>query len=176
MDKWDALKPSEQTWVTWKKMFKEAEKKEKICKQATGGKDQFGAAHHVAGDDLVPGAPPGAPPMGKTQGESLDEYFDALAAAASTDQNVLVELVANVTKLTAANATLTEAVSQPTKANTTLSEKVQKAGWGRGYEGANPRPKKLCPHCKRMMEHPPDRCYELDKNKSHRPAGWVSCL
>ena len=114
--------------------------------------------------------------MGKTQGESLDEYFDALAVAASTDQNVLAELVANVTKLTDVNATLTEAVSQLTKANAALSEKVQKAGWGRGYEGANPRPKKLCPHCKRMMEHPPDRCYELDKNKSHRPAGWVSCL
>ena len=44
--------------------------------------------------------------MGKTQGESLDEYFDALAAVASMDQNVLAELVANVTKLTAANATL----------------------------------------------------------------------
>ena len=65
-------------------MFEEAEKKEKTHKQATGGKDQFGAAHCVTGDDLVPGAPPGAPPIGKTQGESLDEYFDALATAAST--------------------------------------------------------------------------------------------
>ena len=82
--------------------------------------------------------------MGNTQGESQDEYFDALVAAASTDQNVLSKLVANVTKLTAANATLTEAVLQLIKANTALSEKVQKAGWGRGYEGFNPRPKKLC--------------------------------
>ena len=39
MDKWGALESSEQTWATWKKMFKEVEKKEKICKQATGGKD-----------------------------------------------------------------------------------------------------------------------------------------
>jgi hypothetical protein len=168
MDKWDALEPSEQTWATWKKMFKYAEKEEKIRKQATGGKDQFGAAHCVTGDNLVPDTPP-APPMGKTQGESLDEYFDALAAAASKDQNVLAELVANVTKLTAANATLTEAVSQLNKANAALSEKVQKAGRGRGYEDANPRPKKLCPHCKRMTEHPPRQVLRVRKEQDSLP-------
>ena len=39
MDKWDALEPREQTWSTWKTMFKDAEKKEKIRKQDTGGND-----------------------------------------------------------------------------------------------------------------------------------------
>ena len=130
----------------------------------------------VTGDEIVPGAPPGALPIGKTQGESLDEYFDALAAAASTDQNVLAELVANVTKLTAANTTLMEAVSQLTKVNAPLSEKVQKAGWGRGYKGANPRPKKLCPHCKKMGVHAPNDCFELEKNKDRRARGWVTGL
>ena len=61
MDKWDALDPCKQTWPTWKTMFKDAEKKEKIRKQATGGKYQFGAAHRAAEDATVPGAPPGAP-------------------------------------------------------------------------------------------------------------------
>ena len=39
MDKWDVLEPCEQTWSTWKTMFKDAEKKEKIHTQATDGKD-----------------------------------------------------------------------------------------------------------------------------------------
>ena len=176
MDKWDALAPHEQIWSTWKTMFKDAENKEKIRMQATGGKDQFGAAHRAAEDEAVPVAPPSAPPFGNTQGDSLDEYFDALAAAASTDQNVLAELVTSVTKLTASNANLVDSVSKLTKANEALTAKLNKAGGGRGYEGRDPRPKKLCPHCKRMTEHPPDKCYELEKNKSRRPRGWVSCL
>ena len=106
----------------------------------------------------------------------MDEYFDALAAAASTNQNVLAELVASVTKLTPSNAKLVDSVSKLTKANEGLTAKLNKAVGGRGYEGAHPRPKKLCPHCKRMTKHPPDKCYELEKNKSRRPQGWVSCL
>ena len=92
-------------------MFKDTEKKEKICKQATGKNDQFGVVHHTAGEATVPGTPLGAPPSGNAQGESLDKYFDALAAVASTNQNVLAELVANVTKLTASNANLVNSVS-----------------------------------------------------------------
>ena len=106
----------------------------------------------------------------------MDEYFDALAAATSTNQNELAELVVNVTKLTASNANLVESVSQLTRANEALSEKLKKADGGRGCEGKNPRPKKLCHHCKRMTEHAPDQCYELEKNKSRHPRGWVSCL
>ena len=65
MDKWDVLEPSEQTWSTWKTMFKDAEKKEKIHKQATGRKDQFGAAHCATGEDVVMGAAPGSSPWAK---------------------------------------------------------------------------------------------------------------
>ena len=132
MDKWDALAPHEQIWSTWKTMFKDAENKEKIRMQATGGKDQFGAAHRAAEDEAVPVAPPSAPLSGKTQGDSLDEYFDALAAAASTDQNVLAELVTSVTKLTASNANLVDSVSKLTKANEALTAKLNKAGGGAG--------------------------------------------
>ena len=56
MDKWDALDPRKQTWSAWNTMFKDAEKKEKICTHATGGKDQFGAAHRAAED--TPMCPP----------------------------------------------------------------------------------------------------------------------
>ena len=61
---------------------------------------------------LVSPAPaPPAPtpvPTGSTQGEQLDEYFDALAAAATTDQSILAELVAANARLTTANKILTK--------------------------------------------------------------------
>ena len=77
---------------------------------ATDGQDQLGGAHCTTGTN-VPPPPPSAPigaPTGTTQGEQLDEYFDALAAAASTDQSVLAELVASNTRLTKANKLLTK--------------------------------------------------------------------
>ena len=38
------------------------------------------------------------------------------------------------------------------------------------------REPQLCPHCKRVVLHDPDKCWELDKNKSLRPANWKSVL
>ena len=35
-------------------MYKAAEAKEKVCLQATGGKDQFGASHFSGKGNLVP--------------------------------------------------------------------------------------------------------------------------
>ncbi len=36
------------------------------------------------------------------------------------------------------------------------------------------RKKKLCPHCKMLVFHKPDRCYELVANKDKRWVGWKS--
>ena len=89
-------------------MYKSAEAKEKVRIQATGGKDQFGAAHLSGKGNLVPFAY--VPPASKTAATSgppegaLEGYFDALVAAASTDQNVLAELVRSVAELTKTNA------------------------------------------------------------------------
>ena len=106
-------------------MYKAAEAKEKVCLQATGGKYQFGAAHLSSKGNLVPFAyvPPAsaaAATPGPPEG-ALEGYFDALAAAASTDQNVLAKLVESVAKLTKANAELVQAVETLTKANEVLS-------------------------------------------------------
>ena len=94
------------------------------------------------------------PPAG-----ALDKYFDALAAAATADQNVLAELVESVAKLTKANAELVQAVSTLTKANEVLSIQGQQGGRaGRG--GGEWKPKKYCKNCKMEVVHPPDDCFE----------------
>lgn len=44
----------------------------------------------------------------------------------------------------------------------------------------NPNPngkkKKMCPHCKMEVFHPPEKCFELEANASKRPANWKSKL
>ena len=122
----------------------------------------------------VPGAPPGPPPSGKTQGEQLDEYFNALVLAATTDQGILAELVTNNSKLTMANSDLVTAVAVLTKANAVLTTKLgQRGGGGAGQEA---RVFVKCLHCKKRKTHAPDDCYELEKNKEKRFEGWKSCL
>ena len=36
--------------------------------------------------------------------------------------------------------------------------------------------KKLCPNCKRVVYHKPEKCLELEANKSKRMDSWRSCL
>ena len=158
-------------------MYKSAEAKAKVRHIATGEKDQFGVAHRAQERPTIPGAPQGAPTSGKTQGEQLDEYFDALALAATTDQGVLAELVASNSKLTMANSDLVTAVAVLTKANAVLTTKLGQASGGRrGGEGTERRRFTKCPHCKRSVTHAPDDCYELEKNKGERFEGWKSVL
>ena len=158
------------------KLYKAAEAKEKVCLQATGGKYQFGAAHLSGKGNLVPFAyVPSASAAAATSGPpegALEGYFDALAAAASTDQNVLAELVESVAKLTKTNVELVQAVASLTKANEVLRNPGQQGGrTGRG--GGEWRPKKYCKNFKMEVVHPPDDCFELKKNKEKRFWGWV---
>ena len=166
--KWQDLPKSDKSWARWKKLYKEEEALERVRVLATDGQDQFGAAHRATGNDAPPAPPPAptGPPTGSTQGEQLDEYFDALAAAASTDQSVLAELVASNTRLTKANELLT-------KTNESLVAKLA-ARPDRRHTPAGP--KKLCPHCKKMVVHAPSDCFELESNKDKRPRGWVTGL
>ena len=53
-EKWEDMQESEKTWAAWKELYKSAEAKEKVRMQATGGKDQFGAAHLSGKGNLVP--------------------------------------------------------------------------------------------------------------------------
>ena len=112
--------------------------------------------------------------MGPPEG-ALDEYADTLATAVTTSQNVVAELVESVVKLTNANAELVQAVSTLTKANKVLSTQGQHGGRA-GKGGGEWKPKKHCQNCKMEVYHPPDDCFELEKNKGRRPRNWVSLL
>ena len=102
------MNESARTWAGWKSLYKSVEAKEKVCLQATGGKDQFGAAHYSSKGNLVPFAyvPPAstsAATTGPPEG-ALDEYVDTLTTATTTSQNIVAELVESVAKLTKVNA------------------------------------------------------------------------
>ena len=108
----------------------------------------------------------------------MDECFDALVLSATTDQGVLVELLVSNSKLAMANSDLVTAVTKLTKANAVLTTKLSQAGGGRqGGEGTGRgRVFAKCPHCKKIMAHSPDDCFELEKNKGKCFEGWKSCL
>ena len=94
-----------------------------------GTQDQFGAAH---GAGLL--APPDTPPPDQT--EELDEYFDVLAAAASTEKEILEELVCSNTMPTKSNTDLTETRVKLTKIIDDLTGQLKRVqrntrGWGR---------------------------------------------
>ena len=73
--------------------------------------------------------------------ETLDEYFDALAAAATTEKSVLAELVKAIATLTATNATLVASV-------TALTNALGAQPPTKRRERCTPRPKHKCPNCK----------------------------
>ena len=41
-------------------------------------------------------------------------------------------------------------------------------------KGQTRRMKALCPHCKALVYHKPEKCYELEANKDKRWPGWKS--
>ena len=104
-------------------------KKANVSRADLGTQDQFGAAH---GTGLL--ASPNAPHPAQT--EALDKYFDALAAAASTEKEILEDLLRSNTVLTKSNTDLTETRVKLTKIIDDLTGQLKRVqrntrGWGR---------------------------------------------
>ena len=166
--RWEEKNFQAKTWPAWKTLYKEADHQAKTSRIAAGGKDQFGAAHDASSAGYAPPpAPAGGPP--DTPTETLDEYFGALAAAATTKKSVLAELVKANATLTATNATLVASVTALTNA---LGAQAPTKPCGTG----TPRPKHKCPNCKKDVFHKADDCFGLEKNMHKRFEGWVSGL
>ena len=75
-----------------------------------------------------------------------------------------------------ANSDLITAVAKLTKANAVLTTKLGQSGGGRRSGGGAGRVFAKYPHCKKMVAHAPDDCFELEKNEGKRFDGWKSCL
>ena len=147
-------------------------KKANVSRAALRTQDQFGAAH---GSGLL--APTDALPPAQT--EALDEYFDALAAAASKEKEILEELIRSNTVLTKSNTELTETTVKLTKIIADLTGQLKWAQGnirGGGRENKQKKQTIHCPNCKVVGFHKPDNCFELVKNKAKRPASWKTCL
>lgn len=113
--------------------------------------------------------------------EALDGYFDNLAAAATTEKSLLEELVKSNATLTNTNEDLANIVKRLTGEKKNIQQEVnelrkdlEKTETSR--EQGRIKEPSHCPHCKRVVWHAPDACYELEKNASKRPAGWRSGL
>ena len=116
----------------------------------------------------MPPAAAAAATSGPPEG-ALEGYFDALAAAASTDQNVLAELVKSVAELTKTNAELVQTVAALTK----LGQQGGRSGRG----GRESRTMKLCKNCKLEVYHAPDDCWlQVEKISLGRPTYLVRAI
>ena len=168
-------------------MYKRAQAKARVKQLAADGQDQFGGVAAAAGNARpLQFAPVTAPPPPNTN--DLAGYFDNLAAAATNEKAVLDQLVASNATLTTTNAEMADAIKS-LQANVqmlrqellgfkTLLANGRRRDGGRGGDRGTGggRPKKLCPNCKREVYHLPADCFELEGNKSKRPAGWRSCM
>jgi hypothetical protein len=166
---WEEFHAVDKTWPAWKKLYRAAAKKAAIKANASGGRDQFRAAHaatEMQSEDMNP-------PMGS----AMEGYFDNLAAAAMNEKDTLAEMVRAIANLTESNevinktnAALTHQVMvlQNTKGPNNTRNPRSGAGVG------PPKEKKLCPNCKQEVFHLPADCFELPANAAKRPNNWVT--
>ena len=158
---WEDLSKYKKDWSAWKKLYKADGQRTKVKKQSIGSQDQFGTAH---------GALRHAPQTQQVNGmtrlaSDLDEYFDALSAAATTEKGVLEELVKYNSTLTTTNAELSAAVDSLIKANYQLSLQLGNRRNNRTCEDYSVSlPKTLCLHCKTEVMHAPNNGFKLEKN------------
>ena len=117
---WEDLSKEKKDWCAWKKMYNVADRKAKVKKKSVGVQDRFGAAHGA-----LTQAPQSQQANGPTMLEAdLDEYFDNLSAASTTDKGVLEELVKSNASLTTTNTELSTSVDSLINSNEQLSRRV----------------------------------------------------
>ena len=172
-ENWEDLSKDENDWSAWKELYNADDWKEKFNKQAVGGQDQFDATHGAA-YGAIRQVPPNQQSKGPTRSAAdLEEYFDALAAAATTKKGVLEYIVKDNAALTTTNTELSASVVGLIKDNKQLSRQV--SNWRNnnhiGNKSPAPCPKTLCCHCKIKVMHAPDNCFELKKNATRFPRG-----
>ena len=98
-DKWKDLDAPAQIWNAWKTSYKTADMKDRFQKLATGEN----AAHGVLRQNVAPQSTAIDCLVNK---DDLEEYFDNIAAAATTEKVVLAKLTAAIAAMTIKNEAL----------------------------------------------------------------------
>ena len=170
---WEDISKEKHDWASWKKMYKESDRNSRVKKQSVGGQDQFGASHSALSQ-----VPQSQQSNGPTKSATdLDKYFDALAAAVTTEKWVLEELMKANAALATTNTELLASVSSLIKSSDQISCRVGNHHSNLTFEDyPAPRPKTMCPHCNIILMYAPNNCFYLEKNATIRPRGWKSCL
>ena len=96
MDKWEDLNASAQIWDAWKTEYKTTDMKERVRRLATGENGANGALRQTV-------APQGTAIDDLVNKDDLKDYFNNLAAAATTEKVVLDQLTAAIVALTINN-------------------------------------------------------------------------
>ena len=169
-EKWEDLDAAAQTWDAWKTAYKTTNMKERVLRLATGENAAHGTLRHIL------------PPQGTAIGDlankdDLEDYFNNLAAAATTEKVVLSQLTAAIAVVTINNKALVATNSKLVAEVTNLTRRL-----GRNSDGAtsgntlDKRSPKTCLDCKKEGFHKPDTCLELAKNAIRRPTIWKIAL
>ena len=100
----------------------------------------------------------------------IEDYFDNLAAAATTEKVVLGKLTSAIAMLTTNNEAL---VATNAKLAAEVTNFTRKLGRNTGGDTSGKSAYKCIPstclHCKKEGFHNPDACLELGKNAINRP-------
>ena len=140
--------------LCWKTEYKTADMKERVRRLATGENAAHGALRQS-------GTPPTQTPQGTAiddlvNKENLEDYFDNLAAAATTDKVVLEQLTSEIVKLTTNNEA---SIATNAKLAAEVTNLTRKLGRNTGGDTSSTALDKLspstCRHCKKEGFHEP---------------------
>ena len=95
-DKWEDLDAAAQTWNAWKAAYKTSGMKDRVRLLATGKNSAHGALHQTV-------APQGTAIYNLVNKDDLEDYFDNITAAATTEKVVLAQLTAAIAAMTINN-------------------------------------------------------------------------
>ena len=168
--KWEDLDASAQTWDAWETAYKTSDMKERVRRLDTGENAAHGALRQTV-------APQGTAIDDLANKYDLKDYFNNLAAAATTEKFVLEQIPAAIAALTINNEALVATKSKLAAEVTNLTRRLgQNTDSATSATTAENRSPKTCPHCKKEGFHKPDTCLELAKNASRRPPNWKISL
>ena len=95
--------------------------------------------------------------------DDLEEYFDNIAAAVTTEKVVPAQLTAAIASMTVNNKALVATNSKFVADVTTLTRRMGRNSNSAASTNTPPdkRSSKTCPHCKKEGFYKPDTCLEL---------------